>query len=126
MDKRVAEWLKQADYDLDTADFMAKGGRYIYAVFMCHLAVEKALKGLYQQKLQETPPKTHNLIRLLERIGLVPDQDKGRAMTRLNEANVTTRYPDDIDRLQNVYTQETTAQILAQTRRVLEWIKTQF
>ncbi len=28
MDKRTAEWLKQADYDVDTAEFMAKGGRY--------------------------------------------------------------------------------------------------
>lgn len=28
MDKRTAEWLKQADYDIDTAEFMAKGGRY--------------------------------------------------------------------------------------------------
>jgi HEPN domain-containing protein len=126
MDKRSLEWLKQADYDMDTAEFMAKGGRYFHAAFMCHLAIEKALKGLYQQKLQETPPKTHNLIRLLERTGLVPDQDNGRAMTRLNEANVTTRYPDDIDKLQDTYTQETTAQILSQTRRILEWTKAQF
>ena len=84
MDKRTLEWLKQADYDFDTARFMCSGGRYFYAVFMCHLAVEKALKGLYQQQRQETPPKTHNLIYLLDRIGLMPDQDKGRAMTRLN------------------------------------------
>lgn len=126
MDKRVLEWLKQADYDLDTARFMCSGGRYFYAVFMCHLAVEKALKGLYQQKRQETPPKTHNLIYLLDRIGLIPDQDKGRAMTRLNEANVTTRYPDDIDRLRSSYTQETTMQVLSQTQEILEWIKARF
>lgn len=25
MNKKVAEWLKQADYDMDTAQFMAKG-----------------------------------------------------------------------------------------------------
>jgi hypothetical protein len=62
MDKRAAEWLKQADYDMGTAEFMAKGGRYFYAVFMCHLAIEKALKGLYEQNLHEIPPKTHNLL----------------------------------------------------------------
>jgi len=126
MDKRTLEWLKQADYDFDTARFMCSGGRYFYAVFMCHLAVEKALKGLYQQQRQETPPKTHNLIYLLDRIGLMPDQDKGRAMTRLNEANVTTRYPDDIDRLRSSYTQETTMQVLSQTQEILEWIRAQF
>ena len=126
MDKRTLEWLKQADYDFDTARFMCSGGRYFYAVFMCHLAVEMALKGLYQQQRQETPPKTHNLIYLLDRIGLMPDQDKGRAMTRLNEANVTTRYPDDIDRLRSSYTQETTMQVLSQTQEILEWIRAQF
>lgn len=125
MDKRILEWLKQADYDMDTADFMCKGGRYFYAVFMCHLAIEKALKGLYQQNLQETPPKTHNLIYLLNKIGLRPDEDRGRVITRLNEANIATRYPDDIDKLQSNYTKEITAQILTQAKEALEWIKQQ-
>jgi len=126
MDKRVLEWLKQADYDFDTARFMCTGGRYFYAVFMCHLAVEKALKGLYQQKLQETPPKTHNLIYLLSRIGLRPDQDRSEVLAGLNEANITTRYPDDIDSLQTSYTQEIATRILTQTKEILEWIKAQF
>jgi len=126
MDKRILEWLKQADYDFDTARFMCTGGRYFYAVFMCHLAVEKALKGLYQQRLQETPPKTHNLIYLMKKIGLSPDQNGSGVIARLNEANITTRYPDDIDRLQVSYTQEITTQILAQTKEILEWIKAQF
>ncbi|MDO9528114.1 MAG: HEPN domain-containing protein [Syntrophales bacterium] len=41
------EWLRQADYDMDTAEYMLSGGRYFYAVFMCHLSIEKALKGLF-------------------------------------------------------------------------------
>jgi len=126
MDKRIAEWLKQADYDIGTAELMAKGGRYFYAVFMCHLATEKALKGLYEQTLREVPPKTHNLLFLLEKIGLKPDADKGKFLTRLNEASVGTRYPDDIDKLQSKYTQATTSRILTQTKVTLEWIKKQF
>ena len=39
MDKRSREWLKQADYDIDTAEFMFVGGKFFYAVFMCHLSV---------------------------------------------------------------------------------------
>ncbi len=126
MDKRVLEWLKQADYDMDTAEFMAKGGRYFYAVFMCHLAIEKALKGLYEQNLHETPPKTHNLLFLLDKIGLRPDAERGTFITRLNEANVATRYPEDIDKLQDKYTQQIAARMLTQTRETPEWIKKQF
>ncbi len=42
-----SEWLTQADYDLDTAQDMLDKGRNFYAVFMAHLAIEKALKGLF-------------------------------------------------------------------------------
>jgi len=126
MDKRTLEWLKQADYDMDTAEFMAKGGRYFYAVFMCHLAIEKALKGLYEQNLHETPPKTHNLLFLLDKIGLRPGAEKGTFITSLNQANVATRYPEDIDKLQDKYTPQITSRILTQTRETLQWIKKQF
>ncbi|MBN2317367.1 MAG: HEPN domain-containing protein [Sedimentisphaerales bacterium] len=126
MDKRAAEWLKQADYDIDTAEFMAKGGRYFYVVFMCHLAIEKALKGLYQQNLKQTPPKTHNLVYLMNKIGLKADQDQAKVIVRLNEANITTRYPDDIDKLKSDYTEEITGKILTEAKEILKWIKQQF
>ena len=69
MSEKHEEWLKQADYDMDTADVMFSSGRYFYAVFMCHLSIEKSLKGLYSKKLHEVPSKTHNLIYLLNKIG---------------------------------------------------------
>ena len=31
--KLPTEWLKQAEYDMDTAKAMLKTGRYIYAVY---------------------------------------------------------------------------------------------
>ena len=52
MSNKHEEWLKQADYDMDTAELMFSGGRYFYAVFMCHLSIEKALevtKGMIAQ-----------------------------------------------------------------------------
>ena len=41
------EWFFQSDYDLETAQHMLQTGRNIYCIFMCHLSLEKALKGLY-------------------------------------------------------------------------------
>ena len=60
--KTSQEWLKQADYDIKTAEIMFDNERYFYAVFMCHLSVEKALKGLYTHRLHIVPPKIHTLI----------------------------------------------------------------
>jgi hypothetical protein len=42
-------WLVQVDYDLATAEHMLHAGRYIYVVFMCHLALEKMLKALEKE-----------------------------------------------------------------------------
>jgi len=126
MNNKSVEWLKQADYDINTAEFMCSGGRFFYAVFMCHLSVEKALKGLFQHRLQELPPKTHNLVYLLNKIGIRPDENIGKIITRLNEASIATRYPEDVEMLQKNYTQQITEKILADTKEAVEWIKKQF
>jgi len=126
MDKRSGEWLKQADYDIGTAEFMFNGRKFFYTVFMCHLSVEKAMKGLYRSKLKETLPKTHNLVYLLKKVDIKPTEAMGRFIIRLNEASVITRYPEDIDKLQREYTQVVVKDILVKSKEVLQWIKGQF
>ncbi len=126
MNEKHEEWLKQADYDMDTADAMFSIGRYFYAVFMCHLSIEKSLKGLYSKKLHEVPPKTHNLIYLLNKIGKKPDQKLEKFITKLNTASVATRYPDDLAKIQSAYTEEITKEMIEKSKDALKWVKTQF
>ncbi|MGV8122514.1 MAG: HEPN domain-containing protein [Candidatus Xenobiia bacterium LiM19] len=120
------EWLKQADYDMDTADIMHNNKRHYYAVFMCHLSIEKALKGLFQQKTSTLPPKGHNLISLLQKSGVVYDEKTGVFLTMLNEVDVKTRYPDNLDRLIEQYPEKNVAEVLNKAKEALEWIKAQF
>lgn len=77
MEKRTQEWFRQSDYDMDTAEYMFQGGRYLDVVFMCHFSIEKALKGLYFEKLREIPPKVHNLVYLLKKIDIKPPEKPG-------------------------------------------------
>ena len=125
MEKRTEEWLRQSDYDMDTADYMFRGSRYLYAVFMCHLAVEKAIKGLYFDRLREIPPRSHSLLYLLNTIGIVPPEKQGRFITRLSEASIPTRYPDDLAKVQQVYTASVVREILAGGKEAIAWIRTQ-
>ena len=125
MDKLTEQWFAQADYDLDTAEYMLKGERYFYAVFMAHLAVEKALKGLWQAKLQAAPPKTHNLLYLIEKIGVQPPAGVDQFLTTLNDVSVPTRYPDDLRKILAAYSEATVRKILAKSREALSWIKAQ-
>ena len=125
MEKRTEEWLRQSDYDMDTADYMYYGSRYFYAVFMCHLAIEKSLKGLYYERLGQPPPKSHSLIYLLREIGIKPPEEHGRFIVKLNEASIPTRYPDELARVQKDYTENVVKEILAKSKEVVTWIKRQ-
>jgi HEPN domain-containing protein len=123
--KKPDEWFRQADYDIKTAEYLFKGGRYIYAVFMCHLSMEKALKGLFQKYLNEIPPKVHNLIFLIEKIGLKVPDDLYDMVFNLNRISIPTRYPDDLKRMRKEYNKKRTADILNKSKELLKWLKAQ-
>ena len=125
MGKKPLEWLNQADYDMKTAKIMFDNKRYIYAVFMCHLSIEKALKGLYQERLKEIPPKVHNLIFLVEKISLKLPDDLYDLVFNLNRVSIPTRYPDDLQKMQKDYNKKKTGEILKKSKGVMKWLKAQ-
>ena len=124
MAQQPEEWLRQADYDMDTADYMFRGGRYMYTVFMCHLSLEKALKGLYAEKLGKEPPKIHNLLYLLEKMKLTLPEALFDFISTLNRVSVPTRYPDDLQRILKDYDKKKTKEVLDQSKQVLQWLST--
>ena len=121
--KKPLEWLKQATYDMKTAEAMYNSKRYIYAVFMCHLAIEKALKGLFTLKLNEVPPKTHNLIYLVEKIQPGLPENLYDFIFTLNGLSVPTRYPDDLQKLLKDHNKQKTGKVLEQSKETLKWLK---
>lgn len=67
MRKDTANWIALAEYDLETAHHMLTTGRFLYVVFMCHLALEKILKAHVTEITQSIPVKTHDLIYLIKK-----------------------------------------------------------
>jgi len=123
MPKGFEEWLKQSDYDLKTAEAMFFSKRYVYVVFMCHLSLEKALKGFYQKKLRAIPPKVHNLIFLIEAVGLALPEDLYEVVFSINRVSIPTRYPEDLKKMQKEYTKQKSGKLLMQSKEVLKWLK---
>ena len=126
MEKPPEEWFKQAEYDLDTAEYMLRGGRNLYAVFMAHLATEKALKGLYLARLDQVPPKTHNLAYLLGQARVEAPQATVEFLVRLNEAHIATRYPDNMATARAAYPKSLVEDILFQAGEIIRWIGSQY
>ena len=119
------EWMAQADYDMDTAKTMYRSGRYFYAVFMCHLSLEKGLKGLYAKHAGKEPQKTHDLVLLGAKTGLNFPPTVLSFIATLSSLSVPTRYPDTLKNVLTAFTKENTRKTLKQSREALKWFKTQ-
>lgn len=123
MKKATLNWLLSADYDLKTAALLLKNKRYIYVVFMCHLAIEKTLKAILSEMFKELPPYTHNLNRLIE-IGDIALPTKYQDfINKINLQSVPTRYPEDFKRLSKEFDRKIAEDYLKQTKRIVRWLK---
>jgi len=123
MKKEVKNWLDSAQYDLETAEHMFNTGRYIYTVFMCHLALEKGLKAKVEEVTGQTPPKSHDL-EYLSGLGLLSQDKKTEIfLAELSNLSVITRYPKDFQRMLNDFSKKRVKVILTKTKEVFQWIK---
>ena len=120
--KSAQEWFRQASYDLETGRALFASKRYLYCIFICHLALEKGLKGLFTKKFKEVPPKTHNLIFLLTRLELKPEPEIKEFINELNTVSIPTRYPDDLKSLLKEYKVAKVKEILQNTEEALQWL----
>ena len=116
-------WLERADYDLGTADAMLTSRRFIYAVFMCQQALEKALKALIASRGQDVPP-IHNLRRLAEAAKLMPELEVEtiRRFDFLSQYYLNARYKVDIQELMRQVGEETACQFVDFTRERITWL----
>lgn len=123
MRKEIANWLKMVDYDLATANKIFKAGRYVYVIFMCHLAIEKALKALVCKETNKIAPKTHDLIYLLSLGNVKLSGELLDFIGMINNAGIVTRYPEDLSKLISSYPRGVTQKYLKNTLEVIKCIK---
>jgi len=123
--KVIKNWIALAEYDFETAKAMMKSGRYLYVAFTCQQTIEKALKALYVKEKEETPPYTHNLIRLAEELsGIKPiDEDANRFLERLNSYYIQSRYTEEIHQISKSLNKKNAQEILSKTGELFKWLK---
>ena len=123
MNRAIDNWVKSSEYDIKTAEALYKSKRFVYVIFMCHLAVEKMLKAIVSYKTKKIPPKTHDLFYLTKLASFdIPDNHTPILM-HLNEASVPTRYPEDIIKIAKAYNRQAASRYLKETKGLLKWLK---
>ena len=111
-------WVALAEYDLETARPMLATGRYLYVVFLCHLALEKLLKAHVTEATQSIPAKSHDLIYLVKKSGLNLPQSYLEFVGKINTASIPTRYPEDLRRAIAEYPEPVARDYLVHTEQV--------
>lgn len=123
MNQHTQEWLDQADYDLQTAKALFKSRRYIYFVYMCHLALEKTLKAIVSEATGEQPPRIHNLIQLVT-LGSPPlSEVQIEFLAEINTANIAARYPNELKQSLQIYNRKFASDYLLRTEDVVKCLK---
>jgi HEPN domain-containing protein len=123
MRKDTESLILSSEYDITTAHHMLKTDRYVYVVFMCHMAIEKMLKAIVAEVTNKVPPKTHNLLYLIKLANITIPQTLFDFIAKINNASVVTRYPEDFKQLIESYPENVVKEYLEYTGRVLEWLK---
>lgn len=123
MQRDTDNWIASAEYDLETARHMFKSERYLYVVFMCHLALEKMLKAHVAEVTKMIPAKTHDLVYLVSKAQLKLSADQLDFVGKINNASIPTRYPDDLKKMVKDYSKDIAAAYLKKTAEVILWLK---
>lgn len=123
LEELLKHWSSMADYDMKTAQSMFDAKRYPYALFMCHLSIEKLLKAIIVKQTSEHAPYTHNLIELGKTSGIDFKAEQQTLLADLKEFNLEARYPEWKKDFYKRANQKYTEKYLTETKILFLWLK---
>ena len=101
---------------------MLEARRYVYVLFCCQQAAEKALKAVVIARTGKLAPRIHNLPRLAELAGVALDPPRLDLLADLSNYYVQTRYPDEIESVGQETDPQRVQATLDMTEETLEWL----
>lgn len=125
MTDAIKYWLDEAKEDLVTAKALLDSKRYLECGFFCHLAMEKMLKALVLQNTGDMPIKSHNLIYLAKKSGILIrlDEPIKDLIADLQPFNIEGRYPEDRRRILDSTPKRVFHDILIRTEEGVKWLE---
>lgn len=120
--KQMEYWINSAMDDLETAELLIYNNKYLPGLFFCHLVIEKGIKSHVVKVTQNVPPKSHNLLYLIELSGLEISGEYEIFLGVLMKYQLSGRYPDYNPFVPDKNVVEG---YLGKTRELLKWLKSQ-
>lgn len=117
-------WLEASNNDYETMKLLFEGGKYTWSLFIGHLVIEKLLKALYAKNNKSEPyaPKIHDLLYLVEKIGLNITENQENDLSEITRFNIDGRYDDYKNSFYNLCTKEYTENSINKISNIRNWI----
>ena len=120
MKAETREWVEIAEHDLRAAAVMLREEFFQQTVFHCQQAVAKLLKAIWTERRGVgTHPRTHNLVKLVDRLGLEIPAQWRVLLIDLTDQIFPSRYPEAGWR----YNREVAEEYYNMTRQLFAWLR---
>jgi HEPN domain-containing protein len=118
----IRYWLESAKEDWKVANHLFEKRDYSYSLFLGHLTIEKILKAIYVNRLNDTPPYTHRLIHLAEKASLELTDEQSELLETITDFNLEARYPDEKFAFKKRCTKSFTENYLKKIEGMRKWL----
>ena len=120
--EHILYWKNSSQEDLDAAWSLLEKKHLRHCMFFAHLTLEKAIKAHVTKKIQQVPPRIHNLLRLVEIAEIALDDKRTDFLREFGVYQLEGRYPDSeqIDLNESFVKSE-----LDKVKEMFEWLISQ-
>ena len=125
MEEIIQFWKQGAREALETAEILYKNDRYDYALFFCHLSLEKILKSRIIRQSSEHAPRSHDLLFLCGIAKVDLDKTREDNLREIGDFNIEGRYAEEKLLLYKKATKEYTIQWFETTKELFIWLSKQ-
>lgn len=119
LQRQIQYWKDSSQEDMITSELLIANNRLLHGLFWCHLTIEKSLKAYVVKITKEIPPKTHNLIWLVEKTGLSMNSEQESLIGSLMVYQLEGRYPEQFP---SIPSKEGALEILKKTKELHQWL----
>lgn len=122
--EQINYWVETSNQDYNTMQHLYESKDYSWCLFIGHLVIEKLLKAMCVKNIEETVPKTHDLLRLADKSNLQTSDEQKDYLDLFTTFNINARYPDFKQSFNKKCTSEFTSNSVEKIKELRQWLIT--
>lgn len=122
-EEHINYWITVADKDWGISQKLYQSNDFVYCLFFVHLTLEKIAKAVWVKNNDENfPPKTHNIVYILEKSEVLLTDEQKDFLLLLNDFQLESRYPDFKQKIFEVCNKKLADEIINNAKTIKIWL----